>query len=77
MRVDLDDDERSLGVIAAEAASTAYSRISEPERHAALAEALEAAVALLEATPGQDASAEHALEDGRRARASRHLAFPE
>ena len=77
MRVDLDDDERALGAIAAEAASTAYSAISEPERHAALADALKAAVELLERTPGQNAQVEHALEDGRRARASRHIAFPE
>ena len=71
-RIDLDGDDRpTLADHADEAAARIYPRLSDGERHQALATALLEALERVEAIPGQPVRAEADLPDGRRARAER------
>lgn len=70
-RFDIDDTDDDLAAVAGDAASRVYSRLSDPERHQALATAILEAIEAVEAIPGQPVTAEAQMPDGRRARATR------
>lgn len=74
MIVDLDDTNADLTSIADEAAATAYSTLSAPEKHAELANALVRAVEGVERVPGQPAHYSVEMEDGRLVKATRTIA---
>lgn len=76
LAIDIDDTDETLAAIADRAARTAYSPLSMPEEHAALAVALLEAIEGVEAIPGQPATFGVDLEDGRLARATRTIYTP-